>query len=60
VDDGVRVFVDGKVVIDEWEDNPGVEFLGDKHLNAGNHEIKVEFYQKGYDAKLKVWWEKLN
>jgi len=60
VDDGVRVFVDGKVVIDEWEDNPGVEFLGDKHLSTGNHEIKVEFYQKGYDAKIKLWWEKLN
>jgi len=60
VDDGTRLFVDGKVVIDEWEDNPGVEFLGDKHLSAGNHEIKVEFYQKGYDAKIKLWWEKLN
>jgi LysM repeat protein len=60
VDDGVRVFVDGRVVIDEWEDNPGVEFMGDKHLSTGNHEIKVEFYQKGYDAKIKLWWEKLN
>jgi len=60
VDDGVRVFVDGKIVIDRWVDNPGVEFMGDKHLSTGNHEIKVEFYQKGYDAKLKVWWEKLN
>ena len=60
VDDGTRLFVDGKVVIDEWEDNPGTEFLGDKHLSAGNHEIKVEFYQKGYDAKIKLWWEKLN
>ena len=60
VDDGVRVFVDGGVVIDEWEDNPGVEFMGDKHLGGGNHEIKVEFYQKGYDAKIKFWWEKLN
>lgn len=59
VDDGVRLFVDGAVVIDEWEDNPGTEFIADKKMTAGNHAIKVEFYQKGYDAKIKVWWEKL-
>jgi hypothetical protein len=60
VDDGARLFVDGKIVIDRWVDNPGVEFLGDKHLSTGNHAIKVEYYQKGYDAKIKLWWEKLN
>jgi len=59
VDDGVRLFVDGTVVIDEWEDNPGTEFMADKVMTAGNHPLKVEFYQKGYDAKIKVWWEKL-
>jgi hypothetical protein len=60
VDDGVRLFVDGGVVIDEWEDNPGTEFVADKWIGAGNHEIKVEFYQRGHEAKIKVWWEKLN
>ena len=58
VDDGVRVFVDGKVVIDEWEDNPGTEFIADKWIESGNHQIKVEFYQHAYQAKIKVWWEK--
>jgi hypothetical protein len=28
-------------------------------MTAGNHALKVEYYQKGYDAKIKVWWEKL-
>jgi LysM repeat protein len=60
VDDGVRLFVDGGIVIDEWEDNPGTEFVADKWIGAGNHEIKVEFYQRGHEAKIKVWWEKLN
>ena len=59
VDDGVRVYVDGTVVIDEWEDNPGTEFIADKKMATGNHAIKVEYYQKGYDAQIKVWWEKL-
>ena len=59
VDDGVRLFVDGGVVIDEWEDNPGTEFIHDKYMTAGSHDLKVEYYQKAYDAKIKVWWEKL-
>jgi LysM repeat protein len=59
VDDGVRLFVDGRVVIDEWDDNPGTEFIGDLKLPAGNHALKVEYYEKGYEAKIKVWWEKL-
>jgi LysM repeat protein len=59
VDDGVRLFVDDGVVIDEWEDNPGTEFIHDKYMTAGCHDLKVEYYQKAYDAKIKVWWEKL-
>ncbi len=59
VDDGVRVFVDGKVVIDEWEDNNGTTFIGDRYVGAGNHVVKVEYYQKAYDAFISVWWEKL-
>ncbi len=60
VDDGVRLFVNGQVVIDEWEDNPGTEFIGDVKLRAGAHAIKVEYYEKAYDAKIRVWWEKLS
>lgn len=60
VDDAVRLYVDGKVLIDEWDDNPGTEFIADKQLSSGNHTIKVEYYERAYDAKIKVWWEKLN
>jgi len=60
VDDGVRLYVDGKLVIDEWESNPVTEFTGDIRLRAGNHAIKVEYYEFAYDARIKVWWEKLN
>lgn len=58
-DDGVRLTVDGKLVIDEWANNPGTEFTSEVKLSAGNHAIKVEYYEFGYDAKIKVWWEKL-
>jgi len=60
VDDGVRLFIDGQVVIDEWRDNAGTEFIRDKSLSSGNHTLKVEYYEKGYQAKIRFWWEKLS
>jgi len=59
VDDGVRIFVDGKVVMDHWEDNPGYEHLSDTNVSGGTHQIRVEYFQRGHEAKIKVWWEKL-
>ena len=59
-DDGVRLYVDGQVVIDEWGNNPGAELTSDVKLRAGNHAVKVEYYEYAYDARIKVWWEKLD
>jgi len=60
VDDGVRVYVDGQVLIDAWHDASGTEYIADKALTAGKHELRVEYYQKGYTALVKVWMERLN
>jgi len=59
VDDGIRVFVDDQAVIDEWQDAAGAEYVGDKALAAGIHTVKVEYYQKGHQAKIRFWWESL-
>jgi murein DD-endopeptidase MepM/ murein hydrolase activator NlpD len=59
VDDGIRVFVDDQAVIDQWHDAASVEYAGDKALAAGKHTLQVEYYQKGHEAKVKFWWERL-
>jgi len=59
VDDGIRVFVDGKAVLDRWQDAASVEYASDKALAAGNHTVRVEYYQKGHQAQIRFWWEKL-
>jgi hypothetical protein len=58
-DDGVRIFVDGAVVMDAWEDNVGYEHMSDKAMRSGTYEVRVEYFELGHDAKVKVWWEKL-
>jgi hypothetical protein len=57
-DDGVRLWVDGKLLIDAWRDQEPREFTADRELSQGNHDLKVEFYEHVGGARIQVWWEK--
>jgi hypothetical protein len=56
-DDGIRVYVDGDAVIDEWNDQPARTFFGDVTLSAGHHQVLVEYYENTGYALAKVSWE---
>jgi hypothetical protein len=58
VDDGVRVYVDDKAVIDEWFEHNGTTLFMDVTLTAGAHALKVEYFEFAHDAQIYVWWEK--
>jgi len=57
IDDGARIWVDGVRVLDEWHPTNGVAYCGEHTVTAGNHEIKVEYYEEGGNALIYVWWE---
>ncbi len=57
-DDGVRLYVDGAVVLDEWHANNGVAYCGQADMKAGVHTMKVEYYEDGGNALIYVWWER--
>ncbi len=59
MDDGVRVKVDGRTVLNAWRDNDGRTETADVKLN-GRHEIVVEYYQRGGRAMAKLRWERVN
>lgn len=55
-DDGVRLFIDGKPVIDKWQDQNAIwTYTAD--LTAGNHDIRMEYYDAYWDAVAKLTWE---
>jgi LysM repeat protein len=56
-DDGVRIWVDGGLVLDEWHPNNGVAYCGETYVHAGTHDIKVEYFERGGEALIYVWWE---
>jgi hypothetical protein len=55
-DDGVRLFVDGTLVIDGWRDQPATTYTATRTLTAGEHEVKVEYYERGGDASVQASW----
>jgi chitodextrinase len=56
-DDGVRVWVDGTQVIDAWKDQAATTYQATKILTAGDHDVKVEYYENGGGAVATVGWQ---
>jgi hypothetical protein len=58
-DDGIRAWVDGQLIIDEWHDAGNTTYRAVRSLGSGIHEIKVEYYENLGDARVRFWWEPL-
>lgn len=59
-DDGVRMWIDTTLIIDEWHDATGGYTTYTATLNqltAGNHDLKVEYYEATGLAGVQVLWE---
>jgi PA14 domain-containing protein len=53
-DDGVRVYIDGALVIDAWFDHLPLNFTATRYLSAGSHNVHVDYYDSGYGAMINV------
>lgn len=59
VDDGVKLYLDGWLIIDEWNTNPYVLHSGAfGDIKPGVHTITVEYFEEAGEAHIKVWFEK--
>ena len=59
-DDGSRLWVDGKLIVDAWTDHSKRDDMGSVALTAGKHQIRFEYYEKGYDAIAQLGWSSPN
>ena len=44
-DDGVRLWIDGILHIDEWHNSDGQTFSRDVQLGAGDHSLRIEYFE---------------
>ncbi|MBN1413254.1 MAG: hypothetical protein JW969_20605, partial [Spirochaetales bacterium] len=56
-DDGVRLYVNNQLIIDQWVDRGATESSGNISLSAGNqYPIRMEYYENGGDASATLSW----
>lgn len=58
-DDGVRVWIDDRLFIDEWHDSKPKTYLSHVWFTGEAHEVRVEYYEAAGDANIRLWWEKV-
>ena len=55
-DDGVRLYIDGKRVIDRWQGPVGTQFDYVAELGEGKHQIKLEYIEYFGGAAVSLSW----
>ncbi len=49
-DDGVRIYVDGVLILDHWIDQGNTVWSANRVLTAGSHTVVMEYYENGGGA----------
>jgi hypothetical protein len=59
-DDGIRIWVDNRLIIDEWHDHSAQTYTADLGLQQGHHLVRVEYYENEGLAVAKVSWAQVS
>jgi len=59
VDDGVRLWVDGNLVLDEWHVQPEITYEVDLTLSPGNHLIAIDYFDDTGIATIQFTFKRL-
>ncbi len=60
-DDGVRVYVDGKLMIENWSQHAPMTKSAQVNLESGKqYDLRIEFYDHNGDASMKFGWSSIN
>lgn len=57
VDDGVRLWVDDRLIIDQWHDSAPTSYSTDVTLSSGYHTLRMEYFENSGTALAQLAWE---
>ena len=52
-DDGLRVWIDGQKVIEDWTEHSRIRRVAEIDVAEGNHPIRIEYFQMGGGARIR-------
>jgi len=58
-DDGVRIWVDDALILDTWTTGARGKQMGHIWLEAGQHQVRIEYYEASGQAGIHIWWQLL-
>jgi len=57
-DDGVRIYLDGKLIAEDWTDHAPTTITGEVTLQAGkSYDLKMEYYESQGGAVARLVWQ---
>jgi hypothetical protein len=51
------VWVDGALIINAWKEQVPTTYTATRALTAGEHQVKVEYFERKYRAVSQVGWQ---
>ncbi len=58
-DDGVRFWIDGQLILDEWRDGVLLPYSLDLYLPQGQHPLRLEYYENLGGAMVQLGWQQI-
>jgi hypothetical protein len=55
-DDGVRLWIDDELLINQWHDQGATTYTAQKYLGSGHHQVRLEYYENFGDAVIRISW----
>ncbi len=59
MDDAMRIWIDGNLVIDSWTDSQEHTMSRDLYMTQGDHSIRVDYYEAGGVAIARFNWQQV-
>jgi hypothetical protein len=56
-DDGIRLWLDNTLLIDEWKDQGAITYTATANVSAGDHLVKAEYYDHCCIAIGRISWQ---
>jgi beta-glucosidase len=57
-DDGVRIYLDGKLIAEDWTEHSPTTVTGEVTLQSGrSYDLKIEYYESKIGAVAKLVWQ---